>query len=116
MAQAGVAWKTRGKWRAEDAAREEESRLSHRALVGVVMRQRAGLGTFQTPWYEVSKGAEEERLIQEKVKKGSNDPSLQQLWWGFPSISHRVSHPLVATVFPPNRLKFGMGSSVCVKA
>lgn len=77
---------------------KKESRLSHRALVGVVMCQRAGLGTFQTPWYEVSKREEKQRLIQEEVRRGSNDPFCKN-FSGVSFYFKRNSHPLVATVF-----------------
>ncbi|XP_031418446.1 uncharacterized protein LOC105897391 [Clupea harengus] len=67
VANAGIQVRTGRKWRAEEAVQDADARLSHRSLVGVVTRGRAGLGSFPTPQMN-TRGKEGRRLVQEEVR------------------------------------------------
>lgn len=45
-----------------------ESRLQHRALVGTVACERAGLGSSTTSCYDKAKGKDRRALLQEEVR------------------------------------------------
>ncbi|XP_063054019.1 uncharacterized protein LOC134448252 [Engraulis encrasicolus] len=72
VANAGIQVRTGRKWKAEEAVQMAEARLRHRALVGVVTRGRAGLGSFPTPQVNPS-GKERRRLVQEEVRAAEEE-------------------------------------------
>ncbi|XP_063056077.1 uncharacterized protein LOC134450154 [Engraulis encrasicolus] len=67
VANAGIQVRTGRKWKAEEAVQTAEARLRHKALVGVVTRGRAGLGSFPTPKMN-TRGKERRHQIQEEVR------------------------------------------------
>lgn len=59
----GIAVKTSRKWRAEGALEQTKSCLCHGLPVGAVARERAGLDTHQSHYYDKVWGQERQQLI-----------------------------------------------------
>ena len=68
VAAAGILVKTGRKWQAQEAVTKAEARLRHKTLVGSVATGRAGLGCFPKPRYDLARGKERRRLIQDKIR------------------------------------------------
>lgn len=62
---------------------QAESQLHHRALVGVVARERAGLGIFTTPHqYNKTQGREWRQLMQNEVRAAIEEEKSRREWHG----------------------------------
>ncbi|XP_061896860.1 uncharacterized protein LOC133645950 [Entelurus aequoreus] len=68
VASAGIVVRTGRKWRAQESLEVAESRLRHRALVGMVATGRAGLGAFPQPHYEKARGKDKRQLVLKEVR------------------------------------------------
>ncbi|KAL0148307.1 hypothetical protein M9458_056369 [Cirrhinus mrigala] len=65
---AGILVKTGRKWQAQEAVTKAEVRLRHKTLVGSVATGRAGFGCFPRPRYDLARGKERRRLIQDEIR------------------------------------------------
>ncbi|KAK0152038.1 hypothetical protein N1851_006609 [Merluccius polli] len=68
VAAAGILVKTGRKWHAQEAVTKAEVRLRHKTLVDSVATGRAGLGCFPKPRYDLARGKERRRLIQDEIR------------------------------------------------
>ncbi|XP_067296477.1 uncharacterized protein [Pseudorasbora parva] len=68
VAAAGILVKTGRKWQAQEAVTKAEARLRHKTLLGSVAMGRAGLGCFPKPRYDLARGKERRRLIQDEIR------------------------------------------------
>ncbi|KAK0135126.1 hypothetical protein N1851_029059 [Merluccius polli] len=73
VAAAGIVVRTGRKFKAQEGLELAESRLRHKAMVGMVAIGRAGLGAIPQPRYDRAQGKERGDLVLEEVRAGVED-------------------------------------------
>lgn len=68
ISAAGIEIQTGRKWSPPSERATAEERLRHRAVVGVVVRGRAGFGCFPSPQFSKAQGKEQRELVLEEVR------------------------------------------------
>lgn len=69
----GIEILTGRKWSAPSELATAEERLRHRAVVGVVVRGRAGFGCFPSLQYSKTQGKEQRELVLEEGRAAERD-------------------------------------------